>query len=71
MTMHKDILLKKGNVHTRICGVYDSAKAYKMYVDLIKLGYIDCGDLASDDKILDEVSLEEFPVILHLILNSI
>ena len=28
---------------------------------------IDYGDLASDDKILDKVSLEESPVILHLI----
>lgn len=28
---------------------------------------VDYGDLASDDKILDKVSLEESPVILHLI----
>lgn len=28
---------------------------------------IDYGDLASDDKILDKVYLEESPVILHLI----
>lgn len=56
MTMHKDILLKKGNAHTRIYGIYDSTKAYEMYVDLIRLGYIDYGDLASDDKILDKVS---------------
>lgn len=47
MTMHKDVLLKKDNVYTRIYGIYDSTKAYEMYVDLISLGYIDCGDLAS------------------------
>ena len=47
MTMHKDILLKKGNICTRIHGIYDSTKAYEMYVDLIRLGYIDYGDLAS------------------------
>lgn len=57
MTMHKDILLKKDNICTRIYGIYDSMKAYEMYVDLICLGYIDYGDLASDDKILDKVSL--------------
>ena len=57
MTMHKDILLKKDNIYTRIYGIYDSMKAYEMYVDLIRLGYIDYGDLASDDKILDKVSL--------------
>ena len=56
MTMHKDILLKKGNVYTRIYDIYDSTKAHEMYVDLISLGYIDYGDLASDDKILDKVS---------------
>lgn len=28
---------------------------------------VDYGDLASDDKILDKVFLEESPVILHLI----
>ena len=67
MTMHKDILLKKGNAYTRIYGIHDSTKAYEMYVDLIRLGYIDYGDLALDDKILDKVSLEESPVILHLI----
>lgn len=47
MTMHKDVLLKKDNICTRIHGIYDSTKAYEMYVDLISLGYIDCGDLAS------------------------
>lgn len=57
MTMHKDILLKKDNICTRIHGIYDSMKAYEMYVDLICLGYIDYSDLALDDKILDKVSL--------------
>lgn len=57
MTMHKDVLLKKDDVYTRIYGIYDNTKAYEMYVDLIRLGYIDCGDLASDDKILDKASL--------------
>lgn len=53
MTMHKDVLLKKDNIYTRIHGVYDSTKAYEMYVDLIRLGYIDYGDLASDYGIGD------------------
>ena len=53
MTMHKDILLKKGNIYTRIYGIYDSTKAYEMYVDLISLGYIDYGDLASGYSIGD------------------
>ena len=57
MTMHKDMLLKKGNAYTRIYGFYDSTKAYEMYVDLISLGYIDYCDLASDDKILDKATL--------------
>jgi hypothetical protein len=47
MTMHKDVLLKKDNAYTRIYGIYDNTKAYEMYADLISLGYIDCGDLAS------------------------
>ena len=47
MTMHKDILLKKGNICTRIRDVDDNIEAYEMYVDLISLGYIDYGDLAS------------------------
>lgn len=53
MTMHKDVLLKKDNICTRIYGIYDSMKAYEMYVDLIRLGYIDYGDLASDYGIGD------------------
>lgn len=53
MTMHKDVLLKKDNICTRIHDVYDNIEAYAMYADLISFGYIDCGDLASDYGIGD------------------
>ena len=63
MTMHEDRLLKKDNVYVRVNDAYDVLSVCDAYAALIGLGYIDCGNLTSEDDVKE--ASEEFCPWLH------